>query len=70
MHSLVNKSDYSTLSLNGVTRFRHGKEAEFTELTHWIRDYKNFNKLLKIKSFSLFRVWKAFATWRKNVRKR
>ena len=70
IYSKVNKNDYSTLSLQGITRLRNGKEAEFTELDQWIKDYKNFNQLLKIKSFFMFRIWKSFATWRKNVRYR
>lgn len=70
VHSKVDKNDYSTLSLRGITRLRNGKEAEFTELNQWIQDYNHFNQLLKIKTFAMFRMWKAFATWRKNVRTR
>lgn len=70
VHSKVDKMDYSTLSLRGITRLMNGKEADFTELDQWQQDYNHFNQLLRIKTFSLFRCWKAFATWRKNVRKR
>lgn len=70
IHSKVNKNDYNTLSLKGITRLRNGKEAEFTELDQWIKDYNHFNQLLKIKTFIVFRMWKSFATWRKNVRYR
>lgn len=68
IHSKVNPSDYSTVSLRGVTRMLGGREAEFTELEQWITDYKHFKQLSKIKSFAKFRMWKAFSTWRKNVR--
>ena len=68
MHSKVDPADYSTLSLQGVTRLRRGNEVEFTELSQWIADYKHFSQLIQIKSFAKFRVWKAFSVWRKNVR--
>ena len=70
VHSKVNHNDYTTLSLNGVTRLVNGSEAEFLEVDQWLKDYDNFNKLHKIKTFALFRKWKLFATWKKNVRKR
>ena len=70
VHSKVNTNDYSTLSHKGVTRLRNGKEVEFVDVEQWIRDYEHFNQLLKIKSFAMFRIWKAFFTWRKNVRTR
>ena len=66
----VNKSDYSTLSLNGVTRMIAGREPQFTDLDQWVRDLAHFNQLIKIGTFAKFRMWKAFATWRKNVRSR
>ena len=68
VHSRVNPIDYSTVSLRGVTRLLNGKEAEFTELEQWIKDYKHFQQLIKIKTFSKFRMWKAFCVWKKNVR--
>ena len=68
IHSNVIPTDYSTLSLKGVTRLLNGKDAEFTELNQWIKDYKHFQELIKIKTFTKFRIWKAFSVWRKNVR--
>ena len=70
VHSKVNRSDYSTLSLHGVTRMIAGREPQFTDLDQWVRDLEHFNKLVKIGTFAKFRMWKAFATWRKNVRSR
>lgn len=70
VHSKVNHSDYSTLSLHGVTRMIAGREPEFTDLDQWVCDLEHFNKLVKIGTFAKFRMWKAFATWRKNVRSR
>lgn len=68
VHSKVNSNDYSTLSLAGVTRFIHGKEVEFIKLDQWITDYKHFQRLIKIKTFAKFHIWKAFSVWRRNVR--
>lgn len=68
MHSKVNPNDYSTLSMAGVTRLLNAKEAEFTELDQWITDYKHFRRLIRIKTFAKFRIWKAFSVWRKNVK--
>lgn len=68
VHSKVNPNDYSTISLTGVTRLLNGREAGFTELEQWISDYNHFKKLIQIKTFAKFRVWKAFSVWRKNVR--
>ena len=70
VHSKVNKNDYTTLSLNGFTRLVNGTEAEFVKIDQWLKDYENFNHLLKIKTFAVFKKWKMFATWRMNVRKR
>lgn len=68
MHSKVNPNDYSTISLTGVTRLLNAKEAEFTPVEQWLTDYKHFRRLIKIKTFAKFRIWKAFSVWRKNVR--
>ena len=64
----LNLSDYYTVSLDGVTRFIDGHEAEFVELGTWVREYQNFKWLRKMKTFSKFFVWKAFSSWRRNVK--
>ena len=68
VHSKVNTEDYCTLSLEGVTHLQHHREAEFTELDQWVADYMHFNKLIRIKTFAKFRLWKAFYLLRKNAR--
>jgi len=45
-----------------------GKHTEFTDLDQWIEDYKHYQRIIKIKTFAKFRMWKAFSVWRKNVR--
>ena len=42
-------------------------ETVFTELDRWEQEYMFYTRLIKIPTFALFRKWKAFTTWRKNV---
>ena len=65
----VNRADYRTISAKGVSHFREGEEMEFTALSDWNREYMNYHHLLEIKTFAKFQLWKAFSTWRRNVRR-
>ena len=65
-HNNIQPADYYTISRKGVTRMRNN-EAEFTELDRWEQEYKFYTRLVKIPTFAMFRKWKAFTTWRKNV---
>ena len=47
---------------------RNDDETEFVTLDRWEQEYHYFQTLIKIKTFKLFRKWKAFSVWRKNVR--
>ena len=66
-YNKLNLGDYYTVSLDGVTRYLDGHEAEFVELNQWIKDFKHFHKLKKLKTFANFGLWKVFYSWRKNV---
>ena len=65
----VDRSDYRTISSKGVTHFREGEEMDFTPLSDWKREFLNYHHLIKIKTFAKFQLWKAFSTWRKNIRR-
>ena len=67
-YSKLNLSDYYTVSVDGVTRYLDGHEAEFVRLDQWIKDYKHFHDLKKLKTFANFGLWKIFYSWRKNVK--
>lgn len=67
VHENINPNDYYTISATGVTRLRDN-ETEYTTLGSWEKEYRDYQILIKIKTFSNFRMWKAFAVWRKNVR--
>ncbi|GFR91980.1 dynein heavy chain 6, axonemal-like, partial [Elysia marginata] len=47
---------------------RTDDETEFILLDKWEQEVFYFEKLIKIRTFALFRKWKAFSVWRKNVR--
>ena len=66
-HSEIDPKDHYTISLQGVTH-NTPDEVEFTKLSRWEKEYKDYQRLIKIPSFANFRKWKAFYVWRKNVR--
>uniref|UniRef100_A0A2R9B1R9 Dynein axonemal heavy chain 6 n=1 Tax=Pan paniscus TaxID=9597 RepID=A0A2R9B1R9_PANPA len=63
----INKNDYYTISQRAVTHI-HNEDIEFIEIDRWEQEYLYHRELTKIPIFSLFRKWKAFSVWRKNVR--
>ncbi|KAG5830594.1 hypothetical protein ANANG_G00312350 [Anguilla anguilla] len=63
----INKADYYTISLTGVTHICHG-EAELLTLERWQHEYQCHRRLQCIPLFARFRRWKAFRVWRTNVR--
>ncbi|VTJ61405.1 Hypothetical predicted protein [Marmota monax] len=63
----INKNDYYTISQKAVTHV-YNDEIEFIEIDRWEQEYLYHRELIKIPIFSLFRKWKAFSVWRKNVR--
>ncbi|KAH0505566.1 Dynein heavy chain 6, axonemal [Microtus ochrogaster] len=63
----INKSDYYTISKKAVTHV-YNDDIEYIEIERWEQEYLYHRELTKIPIFSLFRKWKAFSVWRKNVR--
>ncbi|XP_054557770.1 dynein axonemal heavy chain 6 isoform X2 [Talpa occidentalis] len=63
----INKSDYYTISKKAVTHVCND-DVEFIEIERWEQEYLYHRELTKIPIFSLFRKWKAFNVWKKNVR--
>ncbi|KAI9348792.1 dynein heavy chain and region D6 of dynein motor-domain-containing protein [Zopfochytrium polystomum] len=53
----------------GMTHVNANGRGDFTPLSQWIREHKLFNALLKIPFFARYKTWKAFSTWRRNVRR-
>uniref|UniRef100_A0A8D2JQJ9 Dynein axonemal heavy chain 6 n=1 Tax=Sciurus vulgaris TaxID=55149 RepID=A0A8D2JQJ9_SCIVU len=63
----INKNDYYTISQKAVTHI-YNDDIEFIEIDRWEQEYLYHRELTKIPIFSLFRKWKAFSVWKKNVR--
>ncbi|XP_076377925.1 dynein heavy chain at 16F [Megalopta genalis] len=57
---------YMTISANGVTQYSPD-EVSFTPIEQWEREYHFYLELIKIRSFVIYRKWKAFFVWRKSV---
>ncbi|XP_023668206.2 dynein axonemal heavy chain 6 [Paramormyrops kingsleyae] len=59
--------DFFTISPAGVTSWNKGEDA-FVPLNRWEYEWRCYQKLLRIPTFSLFGKWKTFRVWRTNVR--
>nr|KAF6328674.1 dynein axonemal heavy chain 6 [Pipistrellus kuhlii] len=64
----INKKDYYTISDKAVTRIHNDEDIEYIDINRWEQEYLYHRELTKIPIFSLFRKWKAFNVWKKNVR--
>lgn len=66
-HSDISEDYFFTISGSGVTLYDHGT-AEFTALDQWQREYYLFNEILRIRTFKVYRIWKAMLQWKKFVK--
>ena len=58
-------SNYYTMSGKGVTHFFDG-ELDFLTLGGFEREYLLFSKIMRLRMFRQFRLWKAFkVVWRR-----
>ena len=60
----VDESDYFTVSCNGVTQFER-TDSEFTSLTVFEKEYKDYHAMARIPFFFKYRSWKTFQVWKK-----
>lgn len=58
------------MSARGLIHVVDGANADFSSLDQWERELQLYTALKKLKVFALFRVWKAFALWRRALRQR
>ncbi|CAH0547855.1 unnamed protein product [Brassicogethes aeneus] len=65
-YSEVDKKNFFTMSAKGVLQ-HIGNEAIFTSLEVWEAEYNMYCRLMRIKSFFRFRMWKGFYVWRKAI---
>ncbi|XP_062985188.1 dynein axonemal heavy chain 6 [Elgaria multicarinata webbii] len=66
-YDCINKNDYYTISQKAVIHTCNG-EVEYMELERWEQEYLYHRALSRITIFAIFRKWKSFNVWRKNVR--
>ncbi|XP_066474528.1 dynein axonemal heavy chain 6 [Tiliqua scincoides] len=66
-YDCINKNDYYTISPKAVIHTCNG-EVEYLELERWEQEYLYHRALSRITIFAIFRKWKSFNVWRKNVR--
>ncbi|XP_070598423.1 dynein axonemal heavy chain 6 isoform X2 [Erythrolamprus reginae] len=66
-YDCINKNDYYTISPQAVIHTCNG-EVEYLDLERWEQEYVYHRALIKITIFAIFRKWKSFNVWRKNVR--
>ncbi|XP_068083916.1 dynein axonemal heavy chain 6 [Anabrus simplex] len=62
----IDKNNFLTISAHGVTQYMPG-DMIFTSLDVWKSEYEKYLKLIEIKTFYVFPMWKAFYVWKKNV---
>lgn len=62
----IDKTNFLTMSSKGVLQ-HVGGEMIFTPLDKWESEYNMFCRLMRIKSFLHFRIWKAFYVWKKGL---
>ncbi|XP_078146083.1 dynein axonemal heavy chain 6 [Centroberyx gerrardi] len=67
MYEHINKKDYFMISPNGVMSVCEDVH-DFVPLERWEQEYHYHCRLLRIRTFALFKKWKAFRVWRANVR--
>ncbi|XP_058809206.1 dynein axonemal heavy chain 6 [Phymastichus coffea] len=58
---------YMTIGANGVTQYTPS-DMTFTPIQLWEREYRSYLLLTKIRTFEIFRKWKAFNVWRKTIK--
>ncbi|XP_026666919.1 dynein heavy chain 6, axonemal [Ceratina calcarata] len=59
--------NYMTISASGVTQYSPD-EMSFTPIEQWEKEYVFYLKLLQIRTFVVFQLWKAFYVWTKSVK--
>ena len=55
------------MSRHGVT-YWHLSENFFTPLTQWQQEFQTYLSIVKIRTFAVFRLWKGFKVWQKNIK--
>ena len=63
----IDRTNYLTLSKAGVTHFQMS-DSTFTPFSVWQHEYVVFHQIRLIRFFRIYRQWKSFFEWKRNVR--
>lgn len=63
----VDRTDYYTMSANGITHFLDGSAPEFITAERWEREVANWTKIKSLTVFRTYKQWKSWKLWRRSV---
>ena len=63
----VDRTDYYTMSANGITHFLDGSAPEFITAERWEREVANWKKTKSLTVFRTYKQWKSWKLWRRSV---
>ncbi|KAG1670781.1 hypothetical protein FOA52_014009, partial [Chlamydomonas sp. UWO 241] len=66
-YALIDKADFYTMSVRGITHYVDGLSYDFATLDQWERELRQFGALKAFKIFRMYKLWKPFQIWRKAV---
>nr|CCA18662.1 hypothetical protein ALNC14_048050 [Albugo laibachii Nc14] len=66
-HQKINRADYFTMSMEGITHFT-ASHSEFWTLQLWEIEYARFHAMLQIPFFKQYKKWKTFTVWKRMIR--
>ena len=64
----VKKSNYYTISIKGLCRFKEGRPVEFIGLNEWLKERETYDKIRNLGFFADFLKWKTVKLWRKSYK--
>ena len=63
----LDKTDYYTMSAQGITHFLDGAQPEFITAERWELEVANYKKIKSLTVFRTYKKWKSWKLWRKSV---
>lgn len=63
----VDRTDYYTMSAQGITHFLDGVQPEFITAERWELEVANYKKIKSLTVFRTYKKWKSWKLWRKSV---
>mmetsp|Transcript_3151 Transcript_3151/g.13662 ORF Transcript_3151/g.13662 Transcript_3151/m.13662 type:complete len:4229 (-) Transcript_3151:2367-15053(-) len=63
----LDRTDYYTMSAQGITHFLDGAQPEFITAERWELEVANYKKIKSLTVFRTYKKWKSWKLWRKSV---